>query len=163
MGEAFPERLLTEEEIRRALELIRAGHRHEITIKGSEDFVRAVEGVLELVDTAGYGDLIRAYIRSVVQVEGFSQLRPEEAAVWLNMETLANPVLAASLLVQKALQMKNYLEGRPFYGHRCEMEVSRARYEFVRALKEKCRDERIRDLCDAILAELEASLYDLVP
>jgi len=159
----FPERLLTEEEIRRALELIRAGYRHEIAISGSEEFVRAVREALGLVDLAGYGDLVRAYIRAIVQVEGFSQLRHEEATLWLSTEAVRNPVLTASFIVQKAVQMRNYLEGRPFYGHRCEFETARVRYEFVRKLREKCQDQRVRELCDEVLAELEASLYDLVP
>jgi len=161
--EEFPEKLLTEEEIRRALELIRSGYKHELEIRGSEEFREAVEEALGLVEVAGYGDLLRTYIRAIAQVEGFSQLRPEEATIWLNVETLKNPVLAASFLVQKALQMKRYLEGKPFYGHKCEMELSNARYEFVRALREKTTDEKVRKLCDAVLAELDASLYDLVP
>ena len=163
MSEGFPERLMTREEIERALELIRAGYRHEIEVRGSEGFVRAVGEALRLVDLAGYGDDVRAYIRAVVEVEGFSQLRPEEATVWVNSQAARNPVLLASLLVQKALQMRFYLEGRPFYGHICEIKTTQARYEFVRKLKEKCDDERVKRLCDEILMELEASLYDLVP
>jgi len=159
----FPEKLITEEDIRKALELIKAGYRHEITVEGSADFVEAVREALGLVDLAGYGDLVRAYIRAVVQVEGFSQLRPEEAMVWLSTEAVKNPVLAASFLVQKAVQMKNYLEGRPFYGHACEMETAKVRYKFIRTLKERCQDERVKKLCEDVLAELEASLYDLVP
>jgi len=162
---AFPEKLITEEEIRKARELIEAGYRHDIRVEGSEDFVRAVEEALELVREAGetYWDMVRAYIRSIVEIEGFSQLRPDEACLWVSPETVENPVLAASFIVQKAFQMRNYIEGRPFYGHKCEMETTRARYDFVRALREKAKDERIRRLCDKVLFELEASLYDLLP
>ena len=163
MSAGFPDRLMTEEEIRKALELIRAGYRHELEVRGSERFVKAVREALELVDLAGYGDMVRAYIRAVVEVEGFSQLRPEEATLWVSSRAVENPVLLASLLVQKALQMKFYLEGKPFYGHLCELKTTRARYDFVRELRERCSDERIRRLCDEVLAELEASLYDLVP
>jgi len=162
-GGGFPERLLTEEEIRRALELIRSGHRHDIAIRGSEEFVEAARRALELVELAGQGDLVRAYIRSLVEVEGFCQLRTEEASIWMNIEALRNPVLAASFIYQKALQMKRYLEGQPYYGPKCDLELSRARYEFVRALRERCEDEDVRELCDEILSELEASLYDLAP
>ena len=161
--ESFPERLLTEEEIRKALELIRSGYRHDITIKGSREFVRAVREALRLVNLAGQGDLVRAYIRSVVEVEGFCQLRTEEASIWMNLEALKNPVLAASLIYQKALQMKRYLEGQPYYGPRCDIELSKARYDFVRTLRERCDDEAIKRLCDEVLSELEASIYDLVP
>ena len=165
MEMAFPEKLITEEEIRRARELIGAGYRHDIQVRGSEGFVRAVQEALELVREAGeaYWDMVRAYIRSIVEIEGFSQLRPDEACLWMSPETAENPVLAASLIVQKAVQMRNYIEGKPFYGHKCEMETTEARYEFVRALREKARDGRIKRLCDEVLSELEASLYDLLP
>ena len=165
MSAPFPERLLTEEEIKRARELIDAGYRHEVEVRGSEGFVRAIKRALELIRTAGegYWDLLRAYIRAIVEVEGFSQLRPEEATVWVSTGTAKNPVLTASLLVQKALQMKRYLEGKPFYGHLCEIETTRAKYDFIRELREKCDDEEVRRLCDEALNELEASLYDLVP
>ncbi|HDI01959.1 MAG TPA: hypothetical protein ENF78_05990 [Candidatus Bathyarchaeota archaeon] len=163
MSEGFPKRLMTKEEIDRALELIRAGYRHQVEIKGSEDFVKAVREALRLVDLAGYGDEVRAYIRAVVEVEGFSQLRPEEATLWVSSGAIGNTVLLASLIVQKALQMKFYLEGKPFYGHICELKTTQAKYEFIRKLREKCEDEDIKKVCDEILSELEASIYDLVP
>ena len=163
MSEGFPERLETEEQIRKALELIRAGHRHELAIRGSGEFIRAVQEALRLVREAGFEDLVKTYIRSIVEVEGFCQLRVEEGSIWMNMEALKNPVLAASLIYQKALQMKRYLEGRPFYGPKCEIELSKARYDFVRTLREKCRDKKVQRMCDEILSELEASLYDLLP
>ena len=165
MEMAFPERLITEEEIRRARELIEAGYRHDIRVEGSEGFIKAVGEALELIREAGdaYWDMVRAYIRSIIEIKGFSQLRPDEACLWLSPETVENPVLAASFIVQKAVQMKNYIEGRPFYGHRCEMETTRIRYDFIRALRERTKDERIRRLCDEVFSELEASLYDLLP
>ncbi len=159
----FPEKLERREEIEKALELIRSGYRHELEIKGSEAFVRAVRKALELVREAGFEDLVRAYIRSIIEVEGFCQLRVEDASLWMNLKALGNPVLAASLIYQKALQMKNYLEGKPYYGPRSEIELSKARYEFVRLLRERCQDEEVKKLCDDVLSELEASLYDLIP
>ena len=59
--------------------------------------------------------------------------------------------------------MKFYLEGKPFYGHICELKTTQAKYEFIRKLREKCEDEDIKKVCDEILSELEASIYDLVP
>lgn len=146
----FPERVYTQEEVNRARELVRKGYKHTLSIRGSQLFKDKMDVVLELIRTADYYDFLRTYIRQIVEMEGFSQLHEADAAVWANMSTLVDPVDAASYIVQKAQQMRDYLEGNLYYGTG-EMAAIEKRLEFINALKTKSNSEKIRKRCEELL------------
>lgn len=146
----FPERVYTQEEVNRARELVRKGYKHTLSIRGSQLFKDKMEVVLELIRTADYYDFLRTYIRQIVEMEGFSQLHEADAAVWANLSTLVDPVDAASYIVQKAQQMRDYLEGNLYYGTG-EMAAIEKRLEFINALKTKSNSEKIRKRCEELL------------
>lgn len=146
----FPERVYTQEEVNRARELVRKGYKHTLSIRGSQLFKDEMEVVLELIRTADYYDFLRTYIRQIVEMEGFSQLHEADAAVWANLSTLVDPVDAASYIVQKAQQMRDYLEGNLYYGTG-EMVAIEKRLEFINALKTKSNSEKIRKRCEELL------------
>jgi len=147
----FPKRIYTEEELNRARELIEKGYRHSLTIEGSVAFSQKVKGAFELVKTAGYYDFFRTYIGTVKEIDGLTQLRQSEAAIWANRYAVANPVDAASLFVQKANQMKEYLEGQLYYGGAAERRFDEKRIEFLKVLEDKSDDEHVREECERIL------------
>lgn len=146
----FPERVYTQEEVNRARELVRKGYKHTLSIRGSQLFEDKMDVVLELIRTADYYDFLRTYIRQIVEMEGFSQLHEADAAVWANLSTLVDPVDAASYIVQKAQQMRDYLEGNLYYGTG-EMAAIEKRLEFINALKTKSNSEKIRKRCEELL------------
>lgn len=146
----FPERVYTQEEVNRARELVRNGYKHTLSIRGSQLFEDKMDVVLELIRTADYYDFLRTYIRQIVEMEGFSQLHEADAAVWANLSTLVDPVDAASYIVQKAQQMRDYLEGNLYYGTG-EMAAIEKRLEFINALKTKSNSEKIRKRCEELL------------
>jgi hypothetical protein len=108
--------------------------------------------VLEFIKTAGYYDFVRTYLREIVEMEGFSQLRESEAALWANMSMLEDVVSAASYVVQKAQQMKDYLEGNLYYGTG-EAAAIEKRLEFLRTLRSKSKSEEVRARCEELLKE----------
>lgn len=146
----FPERVYTQEEVNRARELVRKGYKHTLSIRGSQLFKDKMDVVLELIRTADYYDFLCTYIRQIVEMEGFSQLHEADAAVWANMSTLVDPVDAASYIVQKTQQMRDYLEGNLYYGTG-EMAAIEKRLEFINALKTKSNSEKIRKRCEELL------------
>lgn len=146
----FPERVYTEEEVKKARELIEKGYRHQIKIKGSPKFKREIKKALELIKTAGYYDFLRTYIRQIEEIEGFSQLHETDAVIWANTQMLEDHLDAASLLVQRAQQMKDYIEGRLYYGIG-EVAAIEKRLEFIKTLRDKSKDETIRERCEDLL------------
>jgi len=110
--------------------------------------------VIDLIKTADYYEFLRAYIREIVEIEGFSQLHEADAAIWANMSTLVDIVNAASYVVQKAQQMKDYIEGNLYYGIG-EMTAMEKRLEYIKALKTKTTNEAIRKRCEQLLREWE--------
>lgn len=146
----FPKRVYTTEEVRQARELIEKGYRHRLRISGNEEFRQKVRETLKLIKTAGYKDFFRTYIRWIVEIDGFSQLRTEEVAIWANRYTIAEPVDAASYFVQKAQQMKDYLEGRLYYD-KGELNAIRKRIQFIETLKDKSRNQEIKQKCEELL------------
>lgn len=146
----FPERVYTVEEVQRARELIEKGYRHRQKVKGSREFRQKAREVLQLIKTAGYKDFFRTYIRQIVEIDGFSQLRTEEVAIWANKYTIAEPVDAASYFVQKAQQMKDYLEGRLYYD-KGELNAIKKRIQFIETLKNKSRNQKIKQKCEELL------------
>jgi hypothetical protein len=147
----FPERVYTAEEVKIAKELIDQGYKHKLTIKGSADFKEKINQTLELIKTAGYFDFLRAYIRRIMEIDGITQLRETEVAIWANKFAVENPVDAASLFVQKAYSMKEYLEGELYYGGNAEKRSVAKRIEFLKVLKDKSDDKNVKEECERLL------------
>ncbi|MBS7633480.1 hypothetical protein KEJ15_07705 [Candidatus Bathyarchaeota archaeon] len=147
----FPERTYTGEEVKKAKELIDKGYKHHLTVKGTPVFREKVKKALELVKVADYYEFLRTYIRSIIEIDGLTQLREADSAIWANRYAVENPVDAASLFVQKASSMSEYLEGVLYYGGTAEKRAIEKRVEFIRTLKNKSRDGEIVAECDRLL------------
>jgi len=146
----FPQRVFTEEEVRKAKEIKEKGYKHRLSVKGSPEFENGVKEALMLIKTAGYYDFLRTYIEQIVEIEGFSQLHVADSAIWANKPLLVDVVDAASYLVQKAQQMKDYIEGKLYYGIG-EATAMQKRVEFLEALKRKSRNRRVKERCEEVL------------
>jgi len=152
----FPKRVFTEDEVKQARELIGKGYKHSLTIKGSVKFKNQLQKALELIKVASYYDFLCTYIRSIEEIEGFSQLHEADAVIWANMPMLTDTVDAASYIVQKAQQMKDYIEGRLYYGTG-EMIAIEKRLEFLEKLKEQSNNEIVKRKCDDLLKKWSES------
>ena len=150
----FPERVFTEDEVKQARELIEKGYRHKLRVTGSEEFKKKVTEVLDLIRTAGYYEFLTTYIREIKEIEGFSQLHEADVVIWANMQILVDPVDAASFIVQKVHQMKDYIESRLYYGAG-ETAAIEKRLKFLEILKEKTRSEEVKKRCDELLKQWE--------
>lgn len=155
----FPERILTDEEIEKARKLIEAGYKHHVEVEGSPEFKEKVEAALKLIKEAGYYDFLRTYIRKIKEIDGFTQLREYEACIWANKYAVGNPVDAASLFIQKAYHMKEYIEGKMYYGGGAERRSVEQRIEFLRKLKERCRDNKVKSECETLLKSWNESVF----
>ncbi|RJS85758.1 hypothetical protein CW702_00730 [Candidatus Bathyarchaeota archaeon] len=155
----FPSRVYTEEEVELARTLIRRGYRHRIRIIGSQDFRSKVRAALSLIKKAGKYDFLRSYIRSIVEINGLSQLREADASIWLNKYAVEDPYEAASFIMQKAWQMSIYLQGIRHYGHIGETAAIKERIRFLKELRDRCRDPKIRSECDKILSLWQESVF----
>jgi len=153
----FPERVYTAKEVKTARELINKGYKHSLTVEGSSNFKEKVHQVLELVKTAGYYEFLRIYVRQIIEIDGLTQLRETEAAIWANKFAVENPVDAASLFVQKANHMKEYIEGELYYGGIAEKRSVEKRIEFLEILKKKSQDESVKEECERLLQMWEDS------
>jgi len=71
----FPKRIYTTEEVKKAGELVKKGYKHRLMVKGSSSFKQKVKQALKLVKTAGYYNFLRTYLRSIVEIDGLTQLR----------------------------------------------------------------------------------------
>ena len=147
----FPQRVYTAEEVKTAKELIDQGYKHNLTIEGSPDFKEKVSLALEHIKTAGYNDFLTAYIGKIIEIDGITQLRETEAAIWANKFAVENAVDAASLFIQKAYHMKEYLEGELYYGGTAEKRSVAKRIEFLQVLKEKSSESSIKEECEQLL------------
>lgn len=147
----FPEKVYTAREVKAARKLIGQGYKHELTVEGTLDFKRKVNRILELVKTAGYFEFLRTYIRQVVEIDGLTQLRETEVALWANKFAVENPVDAASLFVQKAYHMKQYVDGELYYGGGSEKFTVQKRIEFLESLKNKTTEKDVREECARLL------------
>lgn len=147
----FPKRVYTKKEVKAAIDLIARGYKHELKVEGSPEFKGKVAQALELIKTAGYYDFLRTYIREIIEIDGLTQLRETEVAIWANKFAVENPVDAASLLIQKASQMKEYLEGELYYGGNAEKRSVEKRMEFLEVLKQKIQDENVKAECERLL------------
>jgi hypothetical protein len=147
----FPERVYTAEEVKTAKEIIDAGYKHNLTVEGSVEFKEKVNRALELMNTAGYFDFLIANIRKIMEIDGITQLRETEVAIWANKFAVENPVDAASLFIQKAYHMKEYLEGELYYGGNAEKRSVAKRIEFLQALSNKSDDKKVKEECERLL------------
>ncbi|MGZ4851209.1 MAG: hypothetical protein ACXV2C_07510 [Candidatus Bathyarchaeia archaeon] len=147
----FPERVYTAEEVKIAKELVDKGYKHNMTVEGSAEFKEKINQVLELIKTAGYFDFFRSYIRRIMEIDGLTQLRETEAEIWANKFAVENIVDAASLFVQKAHSMKEYLEGELYYGGSAEKRSVAKRIEFLKTLSEKSGDKNVKEECERLL------------
>ena len=153
----FPHRVYTEKEVKTARELIRKGYKHVLKVEGSLPFRQKVSRILELVETAGYSDFFRTYIMQIKEIDGLTQLRETEAEIWANKFAVANPVDAASLIIQKANQMKEYLEGELYYGGNAEKRSVEKRVRFLEVLRNKSQDQNVKEECERLLQMWEDS------
>ncbi|MEM2936284.1 MAG: hypothetical protein QW231_03810 [Candidatus Bathyarchaeia archaeon] len=154
----FPERIFTQEEVEKARKLIKEGYRHRLTVKGSLNFREKVAEALELVKIAGYYPFLQTYIRSIVEVQGLSQLREAEAILWANEYAVADPLEAAGFFIQKAQQMKDYLEGKLYYDMAEKRAVER-RLKFLGALKNRSKDDALKRKCEEALKRWDESQF----
>jgi hypothetical protein len=155
----FPKRIYTTEEVKRAGELLKKGYKHRLKVRGTPTFQQKTMQALNLIKTAGYHDFLRTYIRHIVEIDGFTQLREADAAIWANKYAVQNPVDAASLFIQKANHMKEYLEGELYFGAAAETRSVRKRVEFLHVLKEKSRGIQIKEECEKLLKSWSESVF----
>jgi hypothetical protein len=153
----FPERVYTEKEVKTARELTEKGYKHNLTVEGSPNFKQKVNQTLELTKTAGCYEFLRTYIRQITEIDGLTQLRETDASIWANKFAVENPVDAASLLIQKANHMKEYLEGKLYYGGTAEKRSVEKRIKFLEVLKSKSQDENVKAECARLLQMWEDS------
>jgi hypothetical protein len=144
---SFPEKVYTTKEVKAAQELIHTGYKHNLTVKGSEDFKVKVNQAIDFIKTADYYEFFRTYIRKIMEIDGLTQLRETEVSIWANKFAVENVVDAASLFIQKAFSMKEYLEGQLYYGGNAEKRSVAKRIEFLKALKDKTSDAAVKQEC----------------
>jgi len=154
----FPKRVYTEEEVLKAKEAIEKGHKHQLIISGGPAFKKRLDEALNLIKHAGYYDFLRTYIKQIEEIDGFSQLHEADMAIWATMPMLEDPVDAASYIVQKAQQMKDYIEGKPYYGAG-EMASIEKRIEFLEKLSLKSRDDEVKKRCEELLRRWADSTF----
>jgi len=154
---SFPEKVYTTQEVKQAKKLIDQGYKHDLTVEGSQHFKQKVNRVLEFVKTAGYYEFLQTYIRQIIEIDGLTQLRETEAAIWANKFAVENPVDAASLFIQKTHRMKQYLDGDLYYGGTSEKLTVEKRIGFLEALKNKTEEKEVRDECKRLLKMWEES------
>ena len=157
----FPKRVYTRDEVEKARKAIEAGHIHRLKITGSKEFKQKVREALKHIKTTKQYKFLRTYIREIKEIDGLTQLREAEAAIWANKYAVKDPIDAASLFIQKAHQMKNYIEGKPYYGGEAEHSATQKRIEFLEKLKNKTRKKEIKKRCEEILKAWEESMYIL--
>lgn len=137
--------------------MIDHGYKHDLAVEGTSEFKQKISRILELVKTAGCYDFLRTYIRQIIEIDGLTQLRETEAAIWANKFAVENPVDAASLFIQKTHHMKQYIDGDLYYGGTSEKLTVEKRIEFLAALKNKTDEKEIKDECERLLKMWEES------
>lgn len=147
----FPKRVYTVNEVEKARKLVESGYRHRVTLKGNPNFKREAKEALKHVKTARFYSFFRTYIREIAEIEGFSQLRETEATIWANSHLLKNSVEAAGFFVQKAFQMREFLEGKLYYGGAAEARSVNKRIEFLNALRKWSKNSTVKDKCGKLL------------
>ena len=67
------------------------------------------------------------------------------------MYAVENPVDLASVFIQKANAMREYLEGKLYYGGEAEKRSIEKRKEFLETLKKKAEEKEIAEECERLL------------
>lgn len=147
----FPEKVYTTKEVEIAKNLIDQGYKHILKVEGTPKFKEKVSQSLDLLKSVGYYELLRTYIREITEIDGLTQLRETEAVIWANKFAVENPVDAASLFVQKVNHMKEYLEGKEYYGGLAEKRSTDKRIEFLEKLEKESKNRSIKDECKRLL------------
>jgi hypothetical protein len=148
---SFPDRVYTTDEVKAAKMLVDQGHKHDLIVEGTPEFRKQVNQALELIKTAGHYDFLQSYIRKIMEIDGITQLRETEVAIWANKFAVENPIDAASLFIQKAYHMKEYLEGELYYGGNAEKRSVAKRIEFLQTLRDKTSDKAVKEECERLL------------
>ena len=148
---SFPEKVYTSKELKTARTLVTQGYKHNLNVEGKHEFVNKVKEALDYIKTAGYFDYLQTYIRNITEIDGMTQLRQTEVAIWANKFAVDNPVDAASLFIQKAYSMQEYIAGKMYYGGPAEKRSIAKRIEFLQALKEKTTDRSVKEECERLL------------
>ena len=148
---SFPERVYTTDEVKTAKTMVDHGYKHDLVVEGSSEFTKKVNQALQLIKTAGYYDFLQSYIRKIMEIDGITQLRETEVAIWASKFGVENPVDAASLFIQKAYHMKEYLEGELYYGGNAEKRSVAKRIEFLHTLQDKTSDKDVKEECKRLL------------
>ncbi len=86
-----------------------------------------------------------------MEIDGLTQLRETEGAIWANKFAVENVVDAASLFIQKAHHMKEYLEGELYYGGAAEKRTIEKRIEFLHVLKDKSEEASVKEECERLI------------
>ena len=147
----FPKKVYTEKEVEKAKKLIESGYKHELKVEGTSEFKKKVNQALDLLKVANYYELVRTYIREIIEIDGLTQLRETEAIIWANKFAVENPVDAASLFVQKTNHMKEYIEGKEYFGGQAEKRSVDKRVKFLEDLEKEAKDTTIKDECKRLL------------
>lgn len=155
----FPKRIYTIQDIRKASGLVKMGYKHHLKIRGTPVFKEKVEQALRLIRIAGYYDFFRKYIRSIVETDGLTQLRETEVAIWANEYAVQDHVDAASLFVQKANHMKEYLQEKLYFGGAAETRSVKKRIEFLQALERESRNDKVKERCEMLLRSWSESTF----
>ncbi|HVO85954.1 MAG TPA: hypothetical protein VMT06_02400, partial [Candidatus Eisenbacteria bacterium] len=87
----------------------------------------------------------------IEEVDGLTQLRNADASIWTNKYAVENSVDAASMFVQKASVMKEYVELIHYYSGQAEKRSVQKRIEFLMSLKDKSREEKVIAECNRLL------------
>jgi hypothetical protein len=153
----FPEKVYTGKELKAARTLVDQGYKHNLMVEGQSDFTKKVKEALEHIKTQDYYDFFQTYIRKIVEIDGMTQLRETEVAIWANKFAVDNPVDAASLFIQKAYQYGRILDGKLYYGGTAEKRSIAKRVEFLQALKDKSQDKEIKENVSRLLRTVEDS------
>ena len=159
MASDFPKRVYTFDEVEKARKLVESGYKHRLILNGNPCFKKRLKEVLKHVKTAGFYEFLRTYVRRIVEIDGFSQLRETDAAIWVNMQLLENPIAAAGFLVQKTSQMKEFLEGKLYYGGAAEARSVEKRVQFLKTLRMKSKDYAVKSECKKILERWADSTF----
>jgi hypothetical protein len=148
---SYPEKVYTSKELKAAKALVDQGYKHSLSVEGQPEFTKKVKQALDHIKTAGYYDYLQTYIRKIVEIDGMTQLRETEVAIWANKFAVDNPIDAASLFIQKAYSMDEYLDGKLYYGGVAEKRSIAKRIEFLQALKDKSPDREVKEECERLL------------
>jgi len=143
----FPKRVYTVKEVKKARGLIAKGYKHRLKVVGSPDFKSKAKEALKLIRTAKYYDFLRTYIRQIREIDGLSQLREAEAAIWANNYAVADPVEAAGFFIQKAQQMRDFIEGKLYYD-KGEIKAVEKRIEFLETLRDRSKNQAVKKKCE---------------